>query len=123
MNEKLGPQTVNILTSVTGLQHGADRTHLMCERQQVILACRAETCRACIYHRNVTTELHFVWPPVDVNEDSSRLGYDTVLTSKCDVVCFRKILVDVKYWTFMTCTPHHTSFECSNQEDRDGQGM
>jgi len=34
----------------------------------------------------VTTELQFVWPPIDVNEDSNRLGYDTVLTSNCDVV-------------------------------------
>jgi len=41
MNEKLRPQTVNILTSVTGLLHGADRTQLTCERQQVILVCRA----------------------------------------------------------------------------------
>lgn len=40
MNEKQGPQTVNILTSVTGLQHGADRTQLTCDRQQVIVACR-----------------------------------------------------------------------------------
>ena len=54
----------------------------------------------------MTTELHFVWTPVDVNEDSGRLRYDTVLTSKCDVVCGGKI---VNYWSFMTCTPHQTS--------------
>lgn len=41
MNEKLGPQTVNIVMSVTRLQHGADRTQLMCTRQQAIFACRA----------------------------------------------------------------------------------
>ena len=56
-----------------------------------------------------------------VNEGSNRLGYDTVITSKCDVVCVGKIVVN--YWRFMTCTPHHTSFEYSDQEDRDEQGM
>ena len=81
---------------------------------------RCERRRACLFHCIVTTELHFVWPPIDFNEDSSRLEYDTVLTSKCDVVCFGKI---VNYWRFMTCTPHHAWFECSKQEDRDGQVM
>jgi hypothetical protein len=66
----------------------------------------------------VTTELHYVWPPIDVHEDSSRLGYDAELTSKCDVVCFGKIIV--YYLSFMNRTHHNTSIECSNQEDRDG---
>jgi len=41
MNEKLGPQAVNILTSGPGMQNGADRTQLTCDRQQVTMACRA----------------------------------------------------------------------------------
>jgi len=86
----------------------------------VIMVCRAVSADGPVFS-TASWQQNFVWTHVDVNEDSSRLGYDTVLTSKCDVVCGGKIVVN--YWRFTTCTPHHTSFEHSNQEDRDGQGM